>query len=134
MPSLLFADKLIVGGFSKHIGYPVPLNETHPALGLERDGVEYSFYHNSLERTSFAITRISRKPISDSFSIGARFGLATGYGDATVEGYDGRDYTMDGLPLGIMPQAQFMISHESKYLTVDLGLSQVSSLIFKVNI
>ncbi len=128
------ADKLIIGGFSKHIGYPVELNESHPAIGLERDGVEYTFYHNSLERTSFALTRINRKAISKHFSIGARFGIATGYDDYTTKGKDGRNYTMNGMPLGLMPQAQFLITHESKYLTIDLGLAPISTLIFKVNV
>lgn len=134
IPSLASADKLILGGVSKHIGYPVPLNEVHPAIGLERDGFEYVVYKNSLERPSFAITRIARKQVHKNFSTGIRLGIATGYGDATVEGYDGRDYSMDGLPLGLMPQAQFLISHHTRWTTIDLGLANVSTLTFKVEL
>jgi len=38
IPSLASADKLILGGVSKHIGYPVPLNE---ACAFKRGSSSY---------------------------------------------------------------------------------------------
>lgn len=134
IPSLVNADKLILGGFSKHLGYPVPLNESHPAIGIEKNNTEYVFYHNSLNRTSFAITKLNRKPITDNVSYGFRVGIATGYNDFTTTGYDGKSYSMRGMPLGLMPQAQFLLSHQSKYITTDLGISVISTLTFKLNL
>lgn len=137
IPSLSYGDKLIVGGVSKHfVGAPYELNERHNALGIEKDGYEAGIYKNSVNSKSIFISKIARPwKLKDGFSAGYRFGIANGY-DVVIETRDSdgafRDRQVS--KSGLIPQAQFLISHESKYLTVDLGLAPVSTLIFKVNL
>jgi len=128
------ADKLIIGGVSEHIGSPVPLNETHPGLGIERNGYELAVYHNSLDRVSFVVAKLRQPWRLGPVKAGYRIGLATGYEDATREGYDGRPYSMDGVVGGLMPQVQAVFSYSLGGVTMDAGLSAVSTLTFKVDI
>lgn len=133
LPAIGACDKLIIGGVSRHFGYPVDLNEKHPSIGLERKGFEYVIYKNSLERYSLAVSTIGRKPINKYLSYGARIGIATNY-PTTTRVKNGQSYTMEALPLNLMPQVQAIITADYKVLSIDLGLGMVSSLVFKITI
>lgn len=164
LPLSVSADKLIVGGFSYHymnaIDNRCGFNEVHPAIGIERGTWETGFYHNSIENTSFFIAKINRPwKITNSLSAGYRFGLASGYDGQTKCESDLPDttyyvkYMNNGVEdiklitekpeplednfhsfLGILPQAQFIISYQSTFFTIDLGISLVSTLNFKLNL
>ena len=134
LPSISFSDKLILGGVSYHYYKPVLLNEKHVAIGLEHDKWEYSVYNNSFNRTSLSLSIINRKWNLGKFKAGYRYGISTSYPTTKVKGIDGKMHKLEGVYKGVMPQAQALLSHESKYVTVDLGLSLVSTLILKVNL
>ena len=132
-------DKLIVGGFSYHFDgvfdTRYEFNEKHKAIGLEFKDFEIGAYENSVYKTSYFIAHIKRPwKITDSLSAGYRFGLASGYESIEWKNEDGKIITTDFIKGGIFPQAQFLLSHESKYITVDLGISVVSTLNFKLNL
>lgn len=165
IPSLVCADKLILGGVSHHYmpaldnncGY----NEEHPALGLERKGWEFGVYKNSIEKPSAFIAKVSRPfEITDSFSIGYRVGIASGYKGKTeceskLEPYWETTKTVDEngreriratyntpRPLednfnsykGLLPQAHLLFTYETEKATFDLGVGVVSTLTFKLNL
>jgi hypothetical protein len=143
------ADKLIVGGVSHHFKeIRCEFNETHPAIGLERNGYEAGVYKNSIEKTSFFIAKIEKPFHKFGLDFGYRIGAATGYNgvyecdgklllfknkDGYFTRYDKKEDVFDNYK-GIMPQASLLISKETKYITVDLGISLVSTVIFKVNL
>lgn len=138
LPLSVNADKLIVGGFSHHFDgvfdTRYEFNESHPAIGYERNNWEIGAYYNSVRTTSFFISRIDRLYHYEYFSLGYRVGLASGYERITWENEDGETIPTTFIKGGVMPQAQLLISHESKFITVDLGLSVVSTLNFKLNL
>lgn len=136
-------------------------NEAHPAIGIERGTFETGFYKNSIYNTSFFVAKINRPwKITNSLSAGYRFGLASGYNGQTKCESDKPDTSYyvkyldennnEAIKLvtkkpdklednfksfhGVLPQAQFIISHQSKFVTVDLGISLVSTLSFKLNL
>jgi hypothetical protein len=143
------ADKLIVGGVSHHFEDSVcEYNETHPAIGLERQGYEVGAYKNSIEKTSFFIAKIEKPYHKFGLDFGYRVGAASGYSgtyecdgkillfknkDGYFTRHDTKEDDFDNYK-GIMPQASLLISKETKYITIDLGLSLVSTVIFKVNL
>jgi len=134
LPSLVLADKLILGGFSEHHGSPVALNEFHPAIGIEKNNFEYAIYKNSIEKTSFAFSLI-KKPFSVfSFDFGYRIGIATGYDDKPIKGYDARNYTDKLVFNGLKPQIQLIASKKVKNITIDAGFSIVSTITFKADL
>jgi hypothetical protein len=148
------ADKLILGGFSHHfqnreLGY----NEIHPAIGIERNGLELALTVNSFDRPSLMLAKIDKPFSFKGFDFGYRVGLGTGYEDKYLgvipdpKGEDCQyndeyrcknerdDIYQNPIAInGIQPIAQFVISKEYKLITVDLGLSTVSTVIFKINI
>jgi hypothetical protein len=143
------ADKLIVGGVSHHFEeIKCEFNETHPAIGLERNGYEVGVYKNSIEKTSFFIAKIEKPYSKFGLDFGYRIGAATGYNGVyecngklllfmNKDGYFTRPEKVEdhfNNYKGIMPQASLLISKETKYITIDLGLSLVSTVIFKVNL
>ena len=160
----LHADKLILGGVSKHFitgEHDCEFNENHPALGYEGKGWETGMYYNSIENISLFVTKIERPwKITKSISAGYRVGIASGYKGKTecesdepprivqqiIEGDNGEPVTLFSVrepePLedefkgykGFYPQAHFIISHQSKYITTDLGIGLVSTLNFKLNL
>jgi hypothetical protein len=149
--SFAHANSVILGGFSKHLGALGEYNETHPAIGYALDnGLEFGAYHNSIEKTSLFIAKTETPWRFKGFNFGYRVGAASGYGGDNYvvekdQRYPGKyeKYNSKGeriIPVeimeykGIMPQAQFLISKETKYITIDLGISTVSTLIFKVNL
>ena len=149
LSSVAQADyKLIVGGFSKH---PFPMNseknyfvygivkngqlvrsphyihrsavsynETHPAIGIESKGYELSAYLNSYDEISISAAKLKTLFKSHDVTYGTRLGIASGYEHETGSGF--------------IPIAQFVISKQYEHITVDLGLSSVSTLIFKINL
>jgi len=125
--------KYIIGGFSKHMGYPVPLNEVHPGVGVETNNIELAVYQNSLDRESFAVAYVDRPWYIKGVKVGYRLGVASGYPDDTQrEGYDGRMYNLRGTYNGFMPQAQLVFSKGFGPVYVDLGVAPVTTLTFKV--
>lgn len=138
LPVLANADKLIIGGLSKHFEALTYIpNEKHQAIGYERDGLEIAYYRNSINKNSLSVSKIDRLwKLDNGFSVGYKFGIANGYTGSIMPDADkdGTPEPVDANKYGLMPLAQFIISHESKYFTVDLGLAPVSTLIFKVNI
>lgn len=157
IPSLVCADKLILGGVSHHapsLGHKCPLNEKHPAIGLERSGWEYGAYYNSFKRTSFFVSKIDRPWQWKGLHFGYRVGLASGYGEPLT--CENKEFTLyqskvddvvyyyaeqkDDLReefdnyKGFIPQAQFIVSYGAKYTTLDFGIGLVSTLTFKLNL
>jgi hypothetical protein len=137
------ADKLIVGGVSHHymraIDNQCGFNEVHPAIGLERQGYEVGAYKNSIEKTSFFIAKIEQPYHKFGLDFGYRVGVASGYDgkvtcESTAINKPTEYYDNHKTPLGLRPQASLLISKETKYITIDLGLSLVSTVIFKVNL
>ena len=139
IPSIAFGNKLIMGGLSHHFDgvfdTRYKFNEKHKGIGLEHNNFEVGAYNNSVNKTSYFIAYIDRPwQFKGGLCAGYRFGLASGYEKIKWINSEGDEITTDFIKGGIFPQAQFLISHESKYITVDLGLSVVSTLIFKINI
>jgi len=153
------ADKVILGGFSYHYKPDFEMNEAHPAIGFEKDGLELSIFKNSHSNTAFSLAKIERPWQWKSLQFGYRYGLASGYDkivyelgmaeiDKEVFIETGRQIPCKSVCLetetvkvikdnsiaGFMPIAQFITTYESKYLTVDLGISTVSTLVFKYNL
>jgi len=124
---------IIIGGLSKHIGYPVPLRENHPALGVEYKDFEVAIYQNSLDRKSIAAAYIKRPWSYKGVAIGYRIGFATGYPEGTKRtGYDGQSYTLQGTYKGVMPQAQIIFTKHVGVLLIDVGIAPVSTVTFKI--
>ena len=138
LPLSVSADKLIIGGFSHHVDgvfdTRYEFNDSHPAIGYEWNKWEAGAYYNSVRKTSFFISRIDRLYHYEYFSLGYRVGLASGYERITWENEEGETIPTTFIKGGVMPQAQFIISHQSKFVTVDLGISLVSTLSFKLNL
>ena len=137
-PSIVSADKLILWGISHHFGLNNSIvNESHPAIGVEMDsGLEYGVYYNSVRRSSVFVSKVARPiKLKNGFSAGYRVGVASGYVKHVKSNNPNKDgVIMPATYKGFMPQAQLIMSHESKYITVDLGLSVVSTIIFKINV
>lgn len=134
IPALCQADRLILGGFSKHHGSPVPLNESHPGIGIEKNDFEYAIYKNSIDKTSFAFAVIKRPFSFFGFDFGYRIGFGTNYEEDKRRGYDGRMYSLENTFNGIQPQAQIVVTKNFNYAAIDLGISRVSSIILKINL
>jgi len=107
-PSILFSDKLILGGFSNHSKFdPQEYNEVNYALGYEKNNVEVSVFRNSYDRFSYSLTKITK----NIDNLGYRLGVAS-YSNKPV------------------PVVQFGYFAEN----YDISFGYVSTVIFKVNL
>jgi len=116
-----------------HYAVEVGANERHVAIGYSfSDGVDIGVYKNSFERYSPYISK-TVLPVE-------RYGLKAGYQVALAGNYPRKDIETDDAvhaqsdTYGFIPHAGFVVRREAKYITVDLGISAVSTLIFKYNL
>ena len=112
LPSISFSDSLIVGGFSKH---PYgEYNQTHPAIGYEKDGLEVAAYYNSYSEISYSL--IGSHKFNKDY--GVKFGVATGYEGKTKN-------------IGKLTPLIQLAYYQDNYT---LGFGVVSTVTFKVNL
>ena len=112
LPLSVSADKLIVGGVSKHLkgGY----NEIHPAIGYQKNSYTLAIFYNSYRETSVILARDYK--ITKDFSY--RFGLASGY-ERELFHYH-----------GIIPVFQIVFNGQNH----EHGFSTHETVVFKLNL
>lgn len=107
----VFADSLIIGGFSKHPEYQgQTFNEEHHAIGYEWNSFQVARYKNSYGRWSNSVSKVNK--------INADWGYRIGLAD---------NYEEFG---GIVPITQIIYDQE-RY---EIGFGLVTTVIFKVKI
>lgn len=111
LPLNAFADKLIIGGVSKHIeqGY----NEIHPALGYQKGRYIGSVFLNSYKEASVIFARDTKITKDISY----RVGLASGYDNEPVNFH------------GVMPVFQIVFHGQNH----EQGFSTQRTVIIKLN-
>jgi hypothetical protein len=109
-------------------------NEVHPAIGIERNGLELALTVNSLNRPSVMIAKLEQPYQYKGFNFGYRLGVGTGYEPRELHRDEEYYYKHDNGWNGLKPIAQLVASTTIDRVTIDFGFSTVSTVIFKINI
>lgn len=126
------ATSLLVGGFSYHLTNREyhwyeesgTVNEINPMVGFEVEGYSFSVMKNSYYKPSFMLAKDFLYEVNDSWAVGVRVGLATGYKDTPIN-------------LSLLPFGQAQIEYTTGRLTTVVGfippLQQSSTGIFTLH-
>ena len=129
-------NSLIIGGFSYHAPPLSNYNNVHPAIGVECGDYDVAIMRNSHNRASIGFAKRDILHREGKLEFGYKIGFATGY----VREYMGSTKDKDRVEHryisqpagGIFPIVQAIGIYRGKRGIVEVGISVVSTLTFKV--